>query len=502
MRIAVDLVPVRPDGSAGGVTGVAIELLKALLKRENVELVLLCADWNREYLFIVFGKSVEYNLVATENKNTGKWKYVKKIFSKFGMEKTKKYSADILFCPFSAVNYKQEGIPTVCTINDIQHEFYPQFFAPEEHKHRRRFYKNVVNNAERVICISNYTRDSFCQHYGYAREKAITVYIAIQERFGKEDKNILKKLNVIKGEYIVFPANFWEHKNHKLLLVAFAMYAQSHEKGKLVLTGNVMKQEDYYNQMLNAMNLEERVIITGYLNEEELYAVLKNAKGLIYPSLFEGFGIPLVEAMQMNKLIASSNLTSLPEVGCKSIFYFNPKKPDEILEGIQFLFETELSDEIREDYQLQLKKYTIDGMAKGYLSVFKEVIENGEECRKSVSVNGVFGDGWTQGIVNFHLRKHKGDVLCIYFNAPGYLKAGTKLYIKNGKTKYKYKYNQGETHEILEIIQEDNIDIQLILSNTWNPQKVMQSEDNRELGIMIEKMELLTREGVEEINIV
>lgn len=506
MKIAVDLTPIRPDGSAGGATGVAVELLKAIVNGKEAELVLLCADWNIDYLRSVFGNKVEYKVVLT-NQEQVRRNIVYRAFNKLILRPLKKvgkanYQADLLFCPFSAVNFRQWNVPVVSTIHDIQHEFYPQFFAPEELQHRRRFYNNIVKNAERAICVSDYTRKTFCECYGYSEEKAVTVYNAIQERFVEEERSILEKLNVEKSQYIVFPANFWEHKNHKLLLNSFGMYGAQNPQGKLVLTGNALGQEEYYNKIIEAMNLKGRVVITGYLSESELYAVLNNAKGLIYPSLFEGFGIPLVEAMQMNKLVASSNLTSLPEVGCDSIFYFNPKKPDEIVKGIEFLFQTEMTAEIEEDYKVQLEKYTTDTMMRQYMEVFKEVVAHGAEDASSIKVDGVYGDGWTQKQVSFHVLKHKGDILKFTFRVPGQLDPKTKIIIKNGKNKRVLDYDRNDANEITEIIAEDCADIHFILSSTWNPDKLEHSGDTRELGVMMETMEMMTREGVEKIEIV
>lgn len=507
MRIAVDLTPIRPDGSAGGVTYVAIELLKAVIEQKNIKLILLCADWNKVYLSKIFGNKVEYKLVITDGSNTRWRRLLRRILRKIGISylgqaKSAVYDADLLFCPFSAVNYKVDGIPAVSTINDIQHEFYPQFFTPEELQHRRNFYKSIVENATKIICISDYTKKTFCEIYGFDEEQAKTIYIAIQERFHDEDRSILERLDIEPDKYIVFPANFWEHKNHKLLLNAFGIYGASNADGKLVLTGNVLGQEEDYNKAIGAMGLKGRVVIAGYLSEEELCAIMKNAKGLIYPSLFEGFGIPIVEAMQMNKLIASSNLTSLPEIGCDSIYYFNPKKPDEIVKGIEFLFRSAMNSEIEKDYASQLEKYTISTMAKEYLEVFRQAIEDEADEKKGIRATGVYGDGWSQKKVAFHVIKHKGNVLHVLFTVPVHLPAKTRIYIKAGNVKYKYEYNREEINEIVEVIREDCEDIQIILTSTWNPQRIMNSEDDRELGIMIENMELVTCEGAEQINII
>ena len=138
----------------------------------------------------------------------------------------------------------------------------------------------------------------------------------------------------------------------------------------------IRDRDEYFLDVINKLGLKDKVVVTGYLSNQELHGLFRGMKGLIFPSLFEGFGIPVVEAMYFHKLIASSNLTSLPEIGCDSIFYFNPKKPDEVLDAINYLFRHEMTFEMTEDYDKKLVEYHPQIMIQKYMDVFKLAIAN------------------------------------------------------------------------------------------------------------------------------
>lgn len=499
MKIAVDVLSIRGDGSAGGATGFALELIKGFAKRKNVQVMVLCADWNVDLLKKTLPGNVQFCQMVGDTRFTGIGRVDRKInqvIRKFRSGSVlKKSNVDILFCPFSAATFKEKGVPTVSTILDIQHEFYPQFFEPQELQHRRNFYQDIVRKVERVVCISDYTKETFCDKYGYPLDRAQTIYIAIQNRFDKEDDKILDKLGIRGQKYIVYPANFWEHKNHKLLLNAFAMYANTHRNMKLVLTGNPLTQTDYYNDMLKAMKIDDLTVITGYVSNEELYSILKNAKGLIYPSLFEGFGIPVVEAMHLNKLIACSNLTSLPEIGCEAICYFDPKKPDEVLKGIYYLADNHITDDIEAEYALKLKEYETEKMVQEYFDVFEDVIAKKDELIFQESVSGIYPDGWSSGEINLQLKDKVDGILKAKLSLPEFVGMKINVFVDYNGQRKNVVMEPGNSIEIEEKISDARAEVNVTMSKTWSPKRVLKSEDARELGVIVESLLLITESG-------
>lgn len=499
MKIAVDVLSIRPDGSAGGATGFAIELIKGFANSRGNRVYVLCAEWNYEYLKGILPSNVRLLLVGTQKKITGIQKIDGLLFQIFGRNrKTQMLKAegiDILYCPFSAVTNKELGIPAVSTILDIQHEYYPQFFAGNEQEHRRNFYREIVKKAEVVTCISDYTKQTFCEKYGYPLERAYTIYIAIQNRFDKEDDGIFDRLKISGKKYIIYPANFWEHKNHKLMLCAFAMYVKENSDAFLVLTGNPLEKKEYYEKLLEGLQIKDKVVITGYITNEELYSLSKHAKGLIFPSLFEGFGIPVVEAMQQHLLIACSNSTSLPEIGCESIFYFDPKKPDEITNGFRYLYETEITDNIIADYEEKLKAYQSENMVQQYLDLFAQVISDKnllvfEEC-----CTGIFADGWAGKQIYIQLKNKMGKKIHFVFELPEFVKSVIGFRLELEGNRENYHIQPGSRVEIEKLISAEHSIIKMEFRNCWSPYEILHSEDKRELSVMVNAVEIINEDG-------
>lgn len=497
MNIAVDVLSIKPDGSAGGATGYAIELIKGLAKREGIKVTVLCADWNMEYLSKILPDNVVLRQM-TGNRQITKIRIINKVFTFLDDRHRKKIlkrdGIDLLFCPFSAPTFRSPDVPTVSTILDIQHEFYPQFFSKEELNARRNFYRNIVDGVERVVCISDYTKQTFCEKYGYPLERAETIYIAVQERFGEEDINILQKMNVKDNEYIVYSANFWEHKNHKRLLEAYAQYVHRGGRLKLVLTGNPLKEQQLYHDMLNRLEISDMVRITGYITEAELFAILKHAKGMIYPSLFEGFGIPVVEAMQLNKLIACSNMTSLPEIGCDAIYYFDPKSSEAILSGIEFLDKSQITDEIIAEYKNKLEEYKTDVMVDKYIDVFEDTIRNRKKYMYHVFVEGVQGiyeDGWAQRRVSIRCKDKQQYKLFFKAELPSALHIPMKVIVSDGTTSEQYSLKRGQQFMIERAVANRETEVVLTFSYSWSPRYVMKVKDDRRLTVKVSECSLI-----------
>lgn len=496
--VAMDLTSIRPDGSSGGANGFAIELTKGLVE-SGLKVVVLSANWNTKYLKELFGDRV----AVVEMIGKEKSKLYNRIFNKLrrmGLLRISKQhvlkdlNVDVLCCPFSAATFAEEGIPVVSTILDIQHEFYPTFFDPKELQGRRNFYKELIQKVNTITCISDYTKETFCEKYDFPRENAYTIYIAIQDRFNKFDDSVLERFDIKDNEYIVYPANFWEHKNHKMLLTSFGMYKKNHPDAKLVLTGNPLEKEEYYNQLLKALEIDGNVVITKYLKEEELFSILKHARGLIFPSLFEGFGIPLVEAMHLGKLIASSNKTSLPEVGCDAIYYFDPRKADEIYAGIEYLYNNEMTDDILAEYQEKLKEYQTDVMVDKYLEVFETALKADKKTLSKDACYDIYPDMWLGETFRIDLAEHKGQKVKVIFNLPDYVGKKVRIRVEKENETKMYKFKTGRMVFVEELINSDSESISFHFLDIWTPAMQGMGDDQRKLSVLLSDVEIVDEE--------
>lgn len=376
MNIAVDVVALDKDGRAGGVTWLALELINGLVKYDNMNIIALCTCENREFIKRHIGDKVILESIDTGHGGNIVGRVLQKVKDNRKVQKiVKKYAVDIFFCPFGIVNYKINNVKTVSIILDVQHEFYPDFFSRRELLARKWIYRYIAHTAQKVVCISEYTRNTFCDKYGYDRDNAEVIYIAIQERFSKNDDTVLEKLGINREKYILYPANCWKHKNHERLLRAFEMFSKENPDIKLVLTGNMFGCTERLLEGISTEGVRNKIIVAGYVDEAQMHSLLKNCRGLIFPSLFEGFGIPVIEAMQQYKPVACSNTTSLPEIGCKSLFYFDPDEVDEIARGLEFILNANMTDEVIADYNDTLLKYNKQDMIEKYVRLFNQINE-------------------------------------------------------------------------------------------------------------------------------
>ena len=211
----------------------------------------------------------------------------------------KKLGVDFIHHPFNVLNPVSSGMPSVLTINDIQHEYYPEFFSASDLLKRRRLFKPSAEEASRIITISDFTSRCVVEKYGIDPGKIDVIHIGCGEEYHRvEDPEglagIRKKYNLDR-RFIYYPAGSWPHKNHKTLFAALKILKERHRfDGMLVLTGVTMRAHNSVLAEIETLGLTDMVKVLGYLPYEELPYLYNLATILVFPSLFEGFGIPLV----------------------------------------------------------------------------------------------------------------------------------------------------------------------------------------------------------------
>lgn len=382
IRVAIDVIPIRTDGRVGGLMPATNALIQEFCKRsEEVDILLLTAEWNHAYFTEMVGSERVLQVVGEEASPSSSllrraWEKCKRWLA--GPPETfRTMKADVMYCPMSAISLFREDLPVICQINDIQHEYYPQFFTPEENSHRTSFYKNVCEKATALVAISQYTKDTFCEKYAFPAERMQVIHLSVQERLLRlteaQKEAVLEPLGLSGKRYFYYPANFWPHKNHDVLLVAFNMLVKQGSDAHLVLTGSLADARQTLGDAVRQMGLTERVHFLGYVSDEQLAAIFQQCHALVFPSLFEGFGIPLVEAMSFGKPIVCSSSTCLPEVAQEAALYFDPRKPAELCAAMRQLEEKpDLYAALQEKGRLRLAAFNQEKMVNLYMDVFRK----------------------------------------------------------------------------------------------------------------------------------
>jgi glycosyltransferase involved in cell wall biosynthesis len=335
-------------------------------------------------------------------------------------------SVDLLFCPFTAPTYFESGIPMVCTIYDLQYKIYPEFFAAEDVAHRERTFIEACRRATRLTAISNYSRDSAIAYGNIDPSRIRTIYLRMAQRIvssAVNDKGVLAHYGLTPQRYLIYPANFWKHKNHEMLLTAFGMACHGGLAAdiKLVCTGAPGARQEWLMSAARSMNLGDRVVFPGYLPNDELASLLANSSGMLFPSLYEGFGLPVIEAMAAGVPVACSNTTSLPEVAADAVIFFDPRIPTQIA---QTMFSLVKNDALRARFiqaGLQRAAEFSDStrMAREYWELFQTALSD----QKHVNMlTGVYADGWTGPILNIQVGPDaSAQTLEIEISAPEWL---------------------------------------------------------------------------------
>jgi glycosyltransferase involved in cell wall biosynthesis len=223
---------------------------------------------------------------------------------------------DALHFPLSVMLPPVRRPPTVTTVLDLQHEEHPEFFGRAELTYRKRVYGWTVRRSRIVVAISEHGRQTLIERYGLAPERVRAIHLAVDHaRFSPDGRP--------RGDYLLYPARPWPHKNHARLYAAFAHVRRERPELRLVLTG-----EGEFG------NVPDGVDVRGRVSTDELVSLYRGAAAVVFPSLYEGFGMPVVEAMACGCPVACSNVTSLPEVVRDAARLFDPRDVDDIAAAI------------------------------------------------------------------------------------------------------------------------------------------------------------------------
>ena len=224
----------------------------------------------------------------------------------------------------------------VLVIPDIQHEYFPEFFSAEAVAERRRLFGESIARASHICAISEFTRQSLIERLGTPPELITTVPLAADSIFtafpDARDQPVLGKYSLRRHEYLFFPAHTWRHKNHRAALSALRILRDRHGVNiQLMCTGGPREAQPDVDAQVADGQLPVRFL--GYCDRSDLPALYRNAAALVFPSLFEGFGMPVLEAMACGCPVVCSNTTSLPEIAGDAAVLVDPTDPEAIADA-------------------------------------------------------------------------------------------------------------------------------------------------------------------------
>jgi glycosyltransferase involved in cell wall biosynthesis len=232
-------------------------------------------------------------------------------------------------------------VPTLNVIHDINFHHYPNGLPLLTRAYYKHFFPIYAKKSTHIVTVSNYSKSDLIESYGVEHSKISVVYNGANSTFSpidKEQQRLVRQKYTNGSPFFVFVGALNPRKNVDRLLRAFDQFKETtNNEHKLVIVGEPMFMTKSIEQTLKAMKHNSSVVFTGRLQVDELSKVVAAATALTFVPYFEGFGIPLVEAMYCHVPIIASNVTSMPEVAGDAAYYVNPFDVNQIAEAMEQL---------------------------------------------------------------------------------------------------------------------------------------------------------------------
>jgi glycosyltransferase involved in cell wall biosynthesis len=274
---------------------------------------------------------------------------------------------DVVHFPTQAA-YLTE-LPSIYQPWDLQHLHYPQFFSKADFGLRERYYRAFCDRASYVCVQAEWTRQDVIKHYGLPVDKVVvipwgSVFDAYKTPSAEAIRASVEKYSLAK-QFFFYPAATWPHKNHEAIFRALHILKCEHGTTPHVyFTGSSWGHRPALDKLARELDIFQQVHFLGFLTPEELQAVFSAATAMVFPSKFEGFGLPILEAFHARLPVLSSNATTLPEVAGDAALYFDPDSPAELASLMKMILDKpEVGEELIRKGTLVLSQHSIDDTA-------------------------------------------------------------------------------------------------------------------------------------------
>lgn len=259
-------------------------------------------------------------------------------------------------------------IPQVLVVHDLSFIHFPKFIPWYHRRYYQFFTKRFLGKAKKIVTVSQYTKEDIIAAYKINPEKIDVVHGAARENFrGMSwfDREEMKEGFAGGTEYFLFTGGIHPRKNLMNLLKAFSLFKKWQQSNmKLLVAGRLAWDYEFILEKLRTYRYRDDVVLLGYQPDQELARITGGAYALVYPSYFEGFGLPVIEAMQAEVPVITSNTSSMPEIGGDAALYADPSKPEEIAKHMQHVYRDEiLRTSLIEKGKVQAAKFSWDKAA-------------------------------------------------------------------------------------------------------------------------------------------
>jgi glycosyltransferase involved in cell wall biosynthesis len=298
----------------------------------------------------------------------------------------RKNPVDIYHAQYIVPFWLPKNIKLVTTIHDISFNYFPEYIKKTDLFFLRNFIPQSIRKTDKVIAVSKYSRDDIARFYRLSPGKVDYTYNNVDfgrfnQNFSEGQKEDVRKKYGLTERCLLYIGTLQPRKNIPALIDAFSVLVEKYNQKdiKLVIAGNrnARNFDPKIDEIIEKNNLGSRIIFTGWVDEEDKPILYNLAACFVFPSLYEGFGIPVVEAMAAGTPVVSSNRTSLPEIGNEGALFIDPENKEDFAKNLNKILTDEnfSADLVRRGIE-QAKKFSGQKTAEKTLEIYKQLIVN------------------------------------------------------------------------------------------------------------------------------
>ena len=292
----------------------------------------------------------------------------------------KRCCADVYVSP-DGMMPSHPSVPTLSVIHDINFEHSRDNMRRSHQQYMTHWFPRFARAATRIATVSEFSKKDIAETYNVDSKKIDVVYDGAHDYYrplSEADKEATRKRFTGGAPYLIFVSTILKRKNLANLLKAFDIVKDGDTTGlKLVVVGSRVWWADELAEAYDNIRHRDDVLLIGRAEPDDLSALMASSEMLVYPSYFEGFGIPILEAMYAETAVVCSHTTSMPEVGGDAALYADPASPADIAHAISRLRNPELRNEMIERGRAQRTKYSWERSANLlWNSIIKTISES------------------------------------------------------------------------------------------------------------------------------
>jgi len=377
MRIAIDG---RMGGTRGGIGVYIRECISQLADIDKKNQYFVIVNKHGDGSFIPSAD----NFTILLSSITRKHYFIKDLWNLFFLPfLLKANNIDIYFNPRYILPFFKRNTKMVVTLHDMIAFLYPEIWSGLSGFRIRNYIKLSSQRADVILTVSNSAKKDIVRILKIPEDKIKVIYCGVNKKLYKPIpdlslQGLVKRKYGIRKKFILIVGPLGTRKNHDRLIDAYSILPKYiREDYQLIITG---EKKGTYNNLLKKASktrLADDIVFTGFIPEKEMPMVINAASLFVFPSLYEGFGIPLLEAMACGTPILASNVSSIPEVVGSAALLFDPYNINEMASVIdRVVTDKDLRQKLVQRGFERIKKYSWENTAKEILGVFAEVYNN------------------------------------------------------------------------------------------------------------------------------